>query len=100
MPSLNQRPNLPLRRNRPLQIQPPKLILPRPINLHRITKPLVALPTEHKLRRTQGVRNVLKGIDEAVRKVVGRVDLPFGARTVVRSVEDAIGYEVPHLGVA
>lgn len=46
------------------------------------------------------VRDVLNAIDEAVCKVICRVDLPLVACPVVGSIEDTISREIPHLGIA
>jgi hypothetical protein len=43
--------------------------------------------------------DILKTIAEAMREIVRRINLPFGASSMVRGIEDTVGGQVPHVGV-
>lgn len=75
------------------------LSLGRSVDVHSITQPLVRLSRQVELGGTQGVRDVLQRINQAVGEVVGRVDLPLVGSSVVGSVEHSVGHQIPHLGV-
>ena len=45
------------------------------------------------------MRDILKTITQAMREVVRRINLPFGARSMMRGIQDTIGCEIPHVGV-
>ena len=99
MSSLNHFKQLPLRSNRPTQIQPSILPLRRLKHIQRITKPLITLPRRHKFRRTQTMRDILETITQTMREIVGRVDAPCTPGSMVGSFENAIGGEIPHVWI-
>jgi hypothetical protein len=43
--------------------------------------------------------DIFKTITKAMREIVRRINLPFGARSMVRGIKDTIGGQVPHVGV-
>lgn len=60
--------------------------------IHPSTHPVVGLPARLELQRADGVVDVLKRVDDAVRVVVRGVNHPLVSGVRVRHVLDAVGH--------